>query len=173
MFCCYYRHSDKHYKKSTHGVAIPRDEFLYQGSSSIVSIVKAEIFLRYFFVQFIQSRVFVSVAYFRQLIQPDLESRFIVRSHLGPSIQSGFSLSARLHDPPTYRRTVTPHPPPNRYRAHIIPKLGFQSSWIMESSWIILYGKYLFKDIDGTRILSIQRHSCVTLIISGKAKHNN
>ena len=107
MFCCYYRHSDKHYKKSTHGVAIPRDEFLYQGSSSIVSIVKAEIFLRYFFVQFIQSRVFVSVAYFRQLIQPDLESRFIVRSHLGPSIQSGFSLSARLHDPPTYRRTVT------------------------------------------------------------------
>ena len=112
MFCCYYRHSDKHYKKSTHGVAIPRDEFLYQGSSSIVSIVKAEIFLRYFFVQFIQSRVFVSVAYFRQLIQPDLKSRFIVRSHLGPSIQSGFSLSARLHDPPTYRRTVTPTPPP-------------------------------------------------------------
>ena len=112
MFYCYYRHSDKHYKKSTHGVAIPRDEFLYQGSSSIVSIVKAEIFLRYFFVQFIQSRVFVSVAYFRQLIQPDLESRFIVRSHLGPSIQSGFSLSARLHDPPTYRRTVTPTPPP-------------------------------------------------------------
>ena len=32
----------------------------------------------------------------RQLIQPDLESRFIVRSHLGPSIQSGSFTSAGL-----------------------------------------------------------------------------
>ena len=32
----------------------------------------------------------------RQLIQPDLESRFIDRSQLGPSIQSGSSPGARL-----------------------------------------------------------------------------
>ena len=37
-----------------------------------------------FFSYFIQSWVFLSVATLRQLIQPDLESRFIVRSQLGP-----------------------------------------------------------------------------------------
>ena len=39
---------------------------------------------------------FLSVATLRQLIQPELESRFIVRSQLGPSIQSGSSPSAGL-----------------------------------------------------------------------------
>ena len=40
-------------------------------------------------ILFIQNRFFLSVVYLRQLIQTDLESRFIVRSQLGPSIQSG------------------------------------------------------------------------------------
>ena len=53
-------------------------------------------FNQFFFSYFIQSRVFLSVAYLRQLIQPDLESQFIVRSQLGPSIQSGSSPSAGL-----------------------------------------------------------------------------
>ena len=47
----------------------------------------------------------------RQLIQPDLESRFIVRFQLGPSIQSVPLLVLNYrwsHNPPTYRRTVTP-----------------------------------------------------------------
>ena len=47
-------------------------------------------------ILFIQNRFFLSVVYLRQLIQTDLESRFIVRSQLGPSIQSGSSPSAGL-----------------------------------------------------------------------------
>ena len=51
----------------------------------------------FFFSYFIQSWGFLSVAYtLRQLILPDLESRFIVRSQLGPCIQSGSSPSAGL-----------------------------------------------------------------------------
>ena len=52
--------------------------------------------LTFFFSYFIQSRVFYPQLTLRQLIQPDLESRFIVRSQLDPSIQSGFSPSVGL-----------------------------------------------------------------------------
>ena len=49
-----------------------------------------------FLVTLYRVGVFLSVATLRQLIQPDLESRFIVRSQLGPSIQLGSSPSAGL-----------------------------------------------------------------------------
>ena len=52
--------------------------------------------LTFFFSYFIQSRGFYPQLTLQQLIQPDLEPRFIVRSQLGPSIQSGFSPSAGL-----------------------------------------------------------------------------
>ena len=48
------------------------------------------------FSYFTQSRVFHPQLILWQLIQPDLESRIIVRSQLGPSIQSGQSPCARL-----------------------------------------------------------------------------
>ena len=50
----------------------------------------------FFFIYFIQSHVFYPQLTLRQLIQPGLESRFIVTSQLGPSIQSGYSPSAGL-----------------------------------------------------------------------------
>ena len=53
-------------------------------------------FDQFFFSYFIQSRVFYSQLTLRQLIQTDLESRFIVRSQLVLSIQSGSSPSPRL-----------------------------------------------------------------------------
>ena len=45
---------------------------------------------------FIQSRVLYRQLTLWQLIQPDLESRFIVRSQLGPIVQSGSFPSAGL-----------------------------------------------------------------------------
>ena len=49
-----------------------------------------------FFSYFIQITIFHPQFTLRQLIQPDLESRFIVRSQLGPSVQSGASPGAGL-----------------------------------------------------------------------------
>ena len=49
-----------------------------------------------FFSHFIQSRVFYPQFTLRQLIQPDLESWFIARPRLGPSIQSGLQVVAQL-----------------------------------------------------------------------------
>ena len=49
-----------------------------------------------FFFQFIQSWGFYAQLTLRQLIQPNLESRFIVRAQLGRSIQSGSSPGAGL-----------------------------------------------------------------------------
>ena len=49
-----------------------------------------------FFCDFIQIRIFYPQHTLRQLIQSDLESRFLVRSQLGPSIQSGTFPSAGL-----------------------------------------------------------------------------
>ena len=49
-----------------------------------------------FFSYFIQSRIFNPQLTLRQLIQPDLGSRFIVRSQLSPSIQSSSSPCAAL-----------------------------------------------------------------------------
>ena len=49
-----------------------------------------------FFSYFIQSQVLYPQLTLQQLIQLDLESGFIVRFQLGPSIQSGSSPSARL-----------------------------------------------------------------------------
>ena len=54
------------------------------------------------------------------LISPDLESRLIVRS---PLLVLDYRWS---HNPPTYRRTVTP----NWCQTHTVPKFGLQSSWI-------------------------------------------
>ena len=51
----------------------------------------------FFFNYFIQeSGVFQPQLTIWQLIQPDLESRFVIRSQFGPSIQSGSSPSAGL-----------------------------------------------------------------------------
>ena len=69
----------------------------------------------------------------RQLIQADLESRFIVRSQLGSSIQLGSYPIADYrwsHNPPTYRRTVSP----SWYRTHTVPNFDLQCSWI-KSAW--------------------------------------
>ena len=49
-----------------------------------------------FFCYFTQSQVFNLWLTLQQLIQPDLESQFIVRSQLGASIQSGSSPIAEL-----------------------------------------------------------------------------
>ena len=51
--------------------------------------------MKMFFSYFIQSQVFYPQLTLWQLIQPDLESQSIVRSQLGPSIQSGSSPSPR------------------------------------------------------------------------------
>ena len=82
-----------------------------------------------FFSYFIYSRVFYPQLTLWQLIQPDLEYRFIVRSQLGPSFSKAplQVLDYRCsHNPHTYRRTVTP----NWYRTHTVPKFSLQSSWI-------------------------------------------
>ena len=67
----------------------------------------------------------------RQLIQqqPDLESQFINRFQLGPSISQApvLVLDYRWsYNLPTYRRTVTPH----WYKTHSISIFGLLSSWI-------------------------------------------
>ena len=55
-------------------------------------------FFFFFFVQllYLESGFFYLLLTLRQLIQPDLGSRFIARSQLGPSIQSGSSPNAGL-----------------------------------------------------------------------------
>ena len=65
---------------------------------------------------------FLSVATLRQLIQPDLESRFIVRSQLGPSIQSGSSPSAGLQVV-TQSTQLSKDYYPNWYRTHTVPQI--------------------------------------------------
>ena len=51
---------------------------------------------RLFLVTLFRARSFQPQLTLRQLIQPDLESRYLVTSQLGPSIQSGSSPSAGL-----------------------------------------------------------------------------
>ena len=85
------------------------------------------LFLFRFLLLYLKSSFFYPQLTFRYLIQPDLEFRFIVRSHLGPVFSQAplLVLDYRWsHNPPTHQRTVTP----NRYRTNIVPKFGFQSS---------------------------------------------
>ena len=63
---------------------------------SFCSMLAREFIYLFIFSYFIQSRVFYPQLTLRQLIQPDLKSRFIVRSQLGPSFQLGLSLSVGL-----------------------------------------------------------------------------
>ena len=67
-------------------------EFLMNANTIVFTIAKFFVFFSYF----IQSRVFCPQLTLRQLIQPDLESRFIVRSQFGPSVQSDSSPNAGL-----------------------------------------------------------------------------
>ena len=83
----------------------------------------------FFLVTLFRVGLFYPQLNLRQLIQPDLESRFIVRSQLGPSIQSGFSPSARLQVV-TKSTHLSKDCYPSWYRTHIFPKFGLQNSWI-------------------------------------------
>ena len=67
---------------------------LLQNATYIISCNSRQFVFCYSY--FIQSRVFYPQLTLRQLIQLNLESRFIVRSQLGLSIQPGSSPSAGL-----------------------------------------------------------------------------
>ena len=71
--------------------------FFFENSEqrSAVNYICNKLNLFFFFSVYLES-VFCSQLTLQQLIQPDLESQFIVRSQLGPSIQSGSSPSAGL-----------------------------------------------------------------------------
>ena len=69
---------------------------IFDACKNVYFLFSFSFFLFFFFGYFIQSRVFYPQLTLRQLIQPDLESRFIVRPQLGPSVQSGSSPSAGL-----------------------------------------------------------------------------
>ena len=90
-----------------------------------LSISHAHFFF-FYFSYFIQSRVFLSVAY---LTVANL-ARLGISVHCQVSVFSQAPLLVLdyrwSHNPPTYQRTVTP----NWYRTHSVPKFGLQSSWM-------------------------------------------
>ena len=65
-------------------------QFVYTRSQRTNAMRTAKL-INPFFVQFIQSRIFCPQLSFQWLIQPEVESRFVVRSQLGPSSQSNSS----------------------------------------------------------------------------------
>ena len=83
----------------------------------------------FFLVTLFRVGLFYPQLNLRQLIQPDLESRFIVRSQLGPRIQSGSSPSAELQVV-TQSTHLQKNCYPSWYQNHIFPKFGLQNSWI-------------------------------------------
>ena len=86
-------------------------------------------FLGFSYLITFQSQIFYPQFTLRQLIQSDLESRFIVKSQLGPSILSGPSPCAGLQvlTPSTH---LLKDSRPHWYRTHTVPKFCLQSSWI-------------------------------------------
>ena len=87
---------------------------------------------------YIEREIWVFYPYLtlRQLIQPELESRFIVRPQLGPNVQSGSSPSAVLQVvTQSTHLSKDCYPQLASNPAHTVPKFGPQSSWMTPYSY--------------------------------------
>ena len=90
-----------------------------------------------FFSYFIQSRFFQPQLTLWQLIQPELESRFVVRSQFGPSIQPGScpSVGLQVFTQSTHlSKYCYPKLVSNPHRSEIRPPKQLDYKWIV---WLL------------------------------------